>query len=57
MTVTTDSPALDAAPAPTRSWPDTGRVQLALNVDDLGVAVAFYSKLFPSRRRSRSNAT
>ncbi|MCW2778515.1 MAG: glyoxalase/bleomycin resistance/dioxygenase family protein [Frankiales bacterium] len=33
-------PAIDAAPTP-----DTGRVQLALNVDDLDVAVAFYSKL------------
>jgi catechol 2,3-dioxygenase-like lactoylglutathione lyase family enzyme len=31
-------------PAPTT--PDTGRLQLALNVDDLGDAVAFYSKLF-----------
>jgi catechol 2,3-dioxygenase-like lactoylglutathione lyase family enzyme len=26
--------------------PDTGRVQLALNVDDIDEAVAFYSKLF-----------
>ena len=43
MTITTNSPALDAAPAPT---PQTGRVQLALNVDDLGAAVAFYAKLF-----------
>ncbi len=43
MTVTNDSPTLDAAPAPT---PEPGRVQLALNVDDLGAAVAFYSKLF-----------
>ena len=43
MTVTTDTRALDAAPAPT---PETGRVQLALNVDDLDAAVAFYSKLF-----------
>jgi catechol 2,3-dioxygenase-like lactoylglutathione lyase family enzyme len=34
---------LDAAPAPT---PEGGRVQLALNVDDLEAAVAFYSKLF-----------
>ena len=32
-----------AAPVPT---PDTGRVQLALNVDDLDAAVAFYAKLF-----------
>ena len=43
MTITTDSPPLAAAPAPT---PETGRVQLALNVDDLDTAVAFYSKLF-----------
>ena len=43
MTATTDSPALDSSPAPT---PDTGRVQLALNVDDLETDVAFYSKLF-----------
>ena len=32
-----------AAPVPT---PDGGRVQLALNVDDLAEAVAFYSTLF-----------
>ncbi|MDP9101512.1 MAG: VOC family protein [Actinomycetota bacterium] len=32
-----------AEPAPT---PETGRVQLALNVDDLGAAVTFYAKLF-----------
>jgi catechol 2,3-dioxygenase-like lactoylglutathione lyase family enzyme len=31
-----------AEPVPT---PDTGRVQLALNVDDLDEAIAFYSKL------------
>jgi catechol 2,3-dioxygenase-like lactoylglutathione lyase family enzyme len=43
VTATTDSPALAVQPAPT---PDTGRVQLALNVDDLEAAVAFYSKLF-----------
>ena len=48
MTVT-DSPnpaaeaALDATPAPT---PDSGRVQLALNVDDLATAVTFYTRLF-----------
>jgi catechol 2,3-dioxygenase-like lactoylglutathione lyase family enzyme len=36
--VTTTEPA----PAPT---PDTGRVQLALNVDSLDEAVAFYTKL------------
>ena len=29
----------------TATTPDTGRVQLALNVDDLDSAVAFYSKL------------
>jgi catechol 2,3-dioxygenase-like lactoylglutathione lyase family enzyme len=34
---------LDSAPA---STPEGGRVQLALNVDDLEEAVAFYSKLF-----------
>jgi catechol 2,3-dioxygenase-like lactoylglutathione lyase family enzyme len=38
-----DRPALADSPAPT---PETGRVQLALNVDDLDTAVAFYSKLF-----------
>lgn len=36
-------PALDSTPAPT---PETGRLQLALNVDDLTEAVAFYSTLF-----------
>ena len=46
MTATTDIPALDMTPAPT---PDGGRVQLALNVDDLDAAVAFYSKLFGTR--------
>lgn len=35
-------PVLAASPAPT---PDTGRVQLALNVDSLDEAVAFYTKL------------
>jgi catechol 2,3-dioxygenase-like lactoylglutathione lyase family enzyme len=30
----------------TVSTPETGRLQLALNVDDLGEAIAFYSKLF-----------
>jgi hypothetical protein len=42
---TTAAPAvtLDPAPAPT---PEGGRLQLALNVDDLGEAVAFYTKLF-----------
>jgi lactoylglutathione lyase len=45
----TTSEALDlqtppaSTPAPT---PDGGRVQLALNVDNLDEAVAFYSKLF-----------
>lgn len=52
MTTTAQAPApletapqaaLDPAPAQT---PDTGRLQLALNVDDLGEAVAFYTKLF-----------
>ncbi|GAC1610378.1 MAG: ArsI/CadI family heavy metal resistance metalloenzyme [Mycobacteriales bacterium] len=43
MAATADPPALDLAPAPT---PETGRVQLALNVDDLDTAVAFYSTLF-----------
>lgn len=42
MTIT-DTPALDRTPATT---PESGRVQLALNVDDLDTAVAFYSKLF-----------
>ena len=41
MTIT-DTTALDTNPAPT---PDTGRVQLALNVDDLDAAVAFYTRL------------
>ncbi len=36
-------PDLDPTPAPT---PDTGRVQLALDVDDLDTAIAFYSRLF-----------
>lgn len=40
MTVT-DSPVV-SEPAPT---PGTGRVQLALNVDDLDEAVTFYTKL------------
>ena len=42
MTTTPPAPALPATPAPT---PDTGRVQLALDVDDLETAVAFYAKL------------
>ena len=41
MTVTESHPC--AGPAPT---PDGGRVQLALNVDDLHSAVAFYTRLF-----------
>lgn len=32
--------------APLLPTPDSGRVQLALNVDDLAEAVAFYTKLF-----------
>jgi hypothetical protein len=44
MTTTAESTvALDPAPAPA---PAGGRLQLALNVDNLGEAVAFYSKLF-----------
>jgi lactoylglutathione lyase len=34
--------ALDPSPAPT---PGSGRVQLALNVDDLDASIAFYSRL------------
>ena len=37
-----NSPAPAGSPAPT---PRTGRLQLALNVDDLAEAVTFYSKL------------
>jgi catechol 2,3-dioxygenase-like lactoylglutathione lyase family enzyme len=48
MTATTET-ALEPGSAPT--WtsaptPTSGRVQLALNVDDLDAAVVFYSKLF-----------
>jgi lactoylglutathione lyase len=43
MTAITNDFALADQPAPT---PDGGRVQLALNVDDLDSAVAFYAKLF-----------
>src|SRR3954469_1139866 len=44
MTSTVESTVeLTATPAPT---PDGGRVQLALNVDNLAEAVAFYTKLF-----------
>jgi lactoylglutathione lyase len=42
-TVQLDTVQLDTAPAPT---PAGGRLQLALNVDDLTEAVAFYTKLF-----------
>ncbi|MGB8652193.1 MAG: ArsI/CadI family heavy metal resistance metalloenzyme [Mycobacteriales bacterium] len=50
MTTTTAQTGL-AAPVPS---PETGRVQLALNVDDLDQAVAFYTKLLgtaPSKLR------
>ena len=40
MTVAQTAPVLTQTPAP-----DTGRVQLALNVDSLDEAIAFYSKL------------
>ncbi len=40
--MTTTEPTLDPAPAPT---PGTGRVQLALNVDDLQQGITFYSAL------------
>jgi catechol 2,3-dioxygenase-like lactoylglutathione lyase family enzyme len=43
----------DAASRPPAT-PDTGRVQLALNVDDIDEAVVFYSKLLgtgPAKRR------
>jgi lactoylglutathione lyase len=43
MTTTAPTVQLDTSPAPT---PDGGRLQLALNVDDLTEAVAFYTKLF-----------
>ena len=42
MTTTAEAVQLDPTPAPT---PDGGRLQLALNVDDLGEAIAFYTKL------------
>jgi lactoylglutathione lyase len=41
-------------PGPAAPTPDTGRVQLALNVDDIEVAVDFYTKLLgtgPAKRR------
>ena len=40
--MTASAPAPAATPVPA---PDTGRVQLALDVDDLDAAVAFYTKL------------
>ena len=40
--MTTTEPVLDTTPAPT---PDTGRVQLALNVDSLDEGIAFYTAL------------
>jgi lactoylglutathione lyase len=44
MTTAVETPVvLDPAPAPT---PEGGRLQLALNVDNLDEAVAFYTKLF-----------
>ena len=43
--MTTTAPAVDLNPAPAPA-PAGGRLQLALNVDDLTEAVAFYSKLF-----------
>jgi catechol 2,3-dioxygenase-like lactoylglutathione lyase family enzyme len=43
---TTAGADADVVLAPPLPTPDGGRVQLALNVDDLGAAVAFYSKLF-----------
>src|SRR5688500_15016096 len=50
-TGTTPDTSTGTTPAPT---PATGRVQLALNVDDLEVAVDFYTKLLgtgPAKRR------
>lgn len=44
--LTTDVVAASAVLAEPVPAPDTGRVQLALNVDDLDEAIAFYSKLF-----------
>jgi lactoylglutathione lyase len=58
MTTTADpltGPPAGIELAPLVPTPGTGRVQLALNVDDLGEAVAFYSKLFgtaPAKLRS-----
>ncbi len=49
------APVEDAADVvPGAPTPETGRVQLALNVDDLDAAVAFYSSLLgtgPAKRR------
>ena len=49
VSVTQTSPATSSAPTP-----KGGRVQLALNVDDLDTAVDFYTRLFgtgPAKRR------
>jgi len=43
MTVIQSDSSLDASPAPV---PNEGRLQLALNVDDLETSIAFYTKLF-----------
>ena len=56
MTVTSPNPVPVPAPglAEPVATPSTGRVQLALNVDDLDEAVAFYTKLLgtpPAKRR------
>jgi catechol 2,3-dioxygenase-like lactoylglutathione lyase family enzyme len=51
VTATTSNLDLASAPAPT---PEGGRLQLALNVDDLDAAVEFYSRLFgtaPAKRK------
>lgn len=45
MTPTADAPTSRPLAAPTPT-PDGGRVQLALNVDDLDEAITFYSALF-----------
>lgn len=43
--MTTTSPATSPATVPAVPAPEGGRVQLALNVDDLDTAVAFYTSL------------
>ena len=43
MSTTLSDISLDETPVPT---PETGRLQLALNVDDLDTAIAFYTALF-----------